>query len=143
GGGRTGGASPVRARRSDSETERREPVVGQAVRSDPGRTEQLLAGPVALREDSLAERFYHMLALPSDRLEASLRQMIQAEHELPDAARYPAVLERLRAWLDLDAEDARIIARAWDQAIATFPDAYASRGIEAERAVILNGLSFD
>lgn len=92
--------------------------------------------------DTLAERFYSMLVLDSDTLERALVPFIQAEHELPEPARYEATLARLRAWLELDDEDARVIAGAYERAIAGFPTDYHGRRLEAERAVMMNALTF-
>src|SRR5437773_912549 len=69
--------------------------------------------------ESLADRFYDLLTLPSDDLERTLSRFIRSEDELPDAVRYQAVLGRLRAWLELDNEDARVIAGAYERAIKT------------------------
>ena len=93
-------------------------------------------------DDSLAERFYSFLALPDGELERALAHFIRTEDELPAPARYEAALGRLRAWLELDREDARIIARAYDRALAALPSGFAERRLEAERAVIMNGMTF-
>ena len=67
---------------------------------------------------------------------------IRAEHELPEPARYEAILARLQAWLDLDSEDRLIVARAFEGALETLPREYLDRCREAERAVIMNALTF-
>ena len=92
--------------------------------------------------DALAGRFYALLTLPNDALERALGRVIQAEHELPEPARYEAALSRVRAWLALDPEDQRVVANAYEHAIAAFPAEYANRRQEAERAVIMNSLTF-
>jgi len=91
---------------------------------------------------SLADSFFSYLALPDPQLEAKLRSMIRLEDELPEPDRYEATLARLRAWLELSDEDARIIARGWARALATLPADYGQRAAQAERAVIFNGLTF-
>jgi hypothetical protein len=93
-------------------------------------------------DDSLAGKFYSLLALPDDRLERELVKFIRAEQELPEAARYEATLERIHAWLDLDWEDRLIVARAFERALDTLPQEYRDRTREAERAVIMNALTF-
>ncbi len=95
-----------------------------------------------LPQESLVERFYAYLALTDGQLETEMRMHIRAEHDLPEPVRYEAVLERLRAWLELSPEDARILARAYADALRTFPDAYGAEIQRAERAVLLNAMTF-
>jgi hypothetical protein len=97
----------------------------------------------AARPPSLADRFYDLLALSTRELDRSLEQFVAQEHELEEPARHIAVRDRLRAWLDLDDEDARIIAGAYERASAGFPPAYHARRVETERAVIMNAFTFD
>jgi hypothetical protein len=92
--------------------------------------------------ETLADRFYDLLALPTDALDREMTRVLEAEHELPDPLRYEATLSRLRAWLALDSEDARILAASCDRAIATLPPEYRWRRIESERAVLMNALSY-
>jgi hypothetical protein len=91
---------------------------------------------------SLADRFYALLALPDRALERALGRVIEAEHELPPSSRREATLTRLRAWLDLNPEDQRVIANAYERATAVLPATYADSREEAERAVILNACTF-
>lgn len=93
-------------------------------------------------EESLAARYHSLLALPDNRLERALTSFIQAEHELPEPARYDATLARLQAWLQLDAEERLIVARAFERALASMPREYVHRCREAERAVMMNALTF-
>lgn len=114
-------------------------MVSETVRSDPGRLAPL-AWADSARDDTLADELHHLLVLRMPELERVLRSRIQAEDALPEDARHAAVLARLRAWLRLDREDARVIAGAWDAALETFPSGYAARCIDVERAVMLNGM---
>lgn len=111
----------------------REPVVsaGAASITTIPRPASLLAG-----------RFYSLLALPDDLLVEGLTKHIRTEHELSEPARYEAVLARLQAWLELDAEDRIVIGRAWERALDGLPLEYRARCREAERAVMMNGLTF-
>ena len=92
--------------------------------------------------EALAERFYHLLDRSDLEIERALRDFVQVEDELPEARRYEAALARLRAWLQLDAEDARIIAGAYERAVQSFPEQFEQRRIDAERAAVLNGMTF-
>ncbi|MBX7112508.1 MAG: hypothetical protein K1X87_11780 [Dehalococcoidia bacterium] len=111
----------------------REPVVsaGAANLTTIRRPASLLAG-----------RFYSLLALPDDQLAGGLTRHIHAEHDLSEPARYEAVLARLQAWLELDVEDRIVIGRAWERALDGLPLEYRARCREAERAVMMNGLTF-
>jgi hypothetical protein len=92
---------------------------------------------------STADRYFSYLALPDDQIEREFRNIIRAEHELPEPARYEMTFDRLRAWLELSGEDARILVRAYARALATFPEQYAREAAESERAVIFNAMTFD
>jgi hypothetical protein len=91
---------------------------------------------------SLTDRLYALLTLPDGGLEQALSRVIQTEHELAAPGRYEATLNRLRAWLELDPEDQRVVANAYERATAELPAAYADSREEAERAVILNACTF-
>jgi hypothetical protein len=97
----------------------------------------------ALNAEALADRFYELLALPTDALDREIARLVEAEHPLPESLRYEATLARLRAWLALDPEEARIVAQSWDRAIAVLPTEYRARRVESERAVLLNALTCD
>lgn len=89
------------------------------------------------------ERYEEFLALPTDELRARAVEEIRAELALSPDRRREAVHTRLSAWLDMDPEDARIIARIWDEAAATFPADDARRRFEAECDAMLHGFRFD
>src|SRR5687768_419023 len=88
-------------------------------------------------EDSLTARLNAVLTLPGNALAQALalHKLIQAEHELPEPARYEATLRRLNAWLALNLEDRHTQVRAYERAIATFPADYAQRRQDVETAV--------
>ena len=95
-------------------------------------------------EDSLAARLNAVLTLPGNALAEAqaLRRLIQAEHELPEPARYEATLRRLNAWLALNVEDRHARVGAYERAIVAFPADYAQRRQDVETAVVLNALTF-
>lgn len=88
------------------------------------------------------QHYRNLLALPPADLAVRARQELLAEMRLPDEQRREVVYRRLTAWLDLDKEDAHILARAYDGAAAELPEELQRRRLEAERDAILNGLSF-
>ena len=92
---------------------------------------------------SLADRYFSYLNRSDQQLQTELCAVIEAEHALPEPRRYAATLDRLRAWLELSPEDARVIARAHAAALATYPEEYALEAQEAERDVILNAMTFE
>lgn len=89
------------------------------------------------------ERYEELLALPTDALRARAAEEIRRELALDDDAQREAVHQRLAAWLDLDHEAARIIARVWDEAASQLPPEDARRRFEAERDALLHGFRFD
>ncbi len=94
--------------------------------------------------DAAAARHYEaMLALRTDELRHRAARELAAEARLSDLDRRQAAHGRLTAWLALDAEDARILARAYDEAAATLDREAARARFEAERDAILHGLRFD
>ena len=97
---------------------------------------------VAARQHELIERYHHLLTRPDGELRDALASMIRAEQALPEGDRYAVTFARLRAWLAMDREDARIIARAFEEAMERFSPEQREERMAAERAVILNGLRF-
>ncbi|MGE0227510.1 MAG: hypothetical protein AB7I38_03810 [Dehalococcoidia bacterium] len=93
--------------------------------------------------ESEAERYYGYLSLSDAQMHTEFRGIIRAEHELPEPLRYECALARLQAWLALTPEDARILARAYEQALASFPEAWVADARDVERGVLLNAFSFD
>lgn len=91
-----------------------------------------------------ATRHYEaMLALRTEELRDRAARELAAEARLPETERRRAAHRRLSAWLELDAEDARILARAYDEASAALDREAARARFEAERDAILHGLRFD
>jgi hypothetical protein len=106
----------------------------------PSRIDRAAPSPAS---PSLADQFYDLLALSTRHLDRALERFVADEHDLPDAARHKAIRDRLGAWLELDDEDARILAAAFERATNAFPPEYRTQRIETERAVIMNALTFD
>ena len=90
-----------------------------------------------------AERYQDWLALPTEGLRRLVEDELAGEARLDPRERREAALRRLTAWLELDAEDARILARVHDEAAAALPREAARARCEAERDAILHGLRFD
>jgi hypothetical protein len=102
--------------------------------------------PAADRNDavgSLADHYFSYLSRSDEQLQTELCALIEDEHALPEPRRYEATLGRLRAWLELSAEDARIVARSYAAALSTYPEEYALETQAAERDVILNAMTFE
>lgn len=95
-----------------------------------------------LPHHQLHQHYRTLLALPPAALVVRARQELVGEVRLPEDQRREAAYRRLCAWLDLDPEEARILARAFDQAATELPADLDRRRIEAERDAILNGLGF-
>lgn len=90
-----------------------------------------------------SERYLEWLSLPPDALRQVVADELAAEAALDPQERRIAAMRRLTAWLELDAEDARILARVHDEAAAALPSEAARARYEAERNAILHGLRFD
>lgn len=88
------------------------------------------------------QRYEDLLALPTATLRERAAQEIRAELSPPRDIQREAIHARLTAWLDLAPEDARILARTWDEAAAGLPDDDARRRFEAERDSMLHGFRF-
>jgi hypothetical protein len=91
---------------------------------------------------TLADQLHDLLALPEAALEHAMAERIRREDEMDEDARHRSTAERLHAWLELDPEEARIIARVFERASARLDSQVQARRIETERAVILNGMRF-
>jgi len=88
------------------------------------------------------QHYRNLLSLSPADLVARARQDLLAEIRLPDEQRREVVYRRLSAWLDIDGEDARILARAYDRAATDLPEELQRCRLEAEQDAIFNGLSF-
>jgi hypothetical protein len=88
------------------------------------------------------ERYEQWLLLPTDELERVARREIERELSLSEDGLREAAYRRLTTWLDMDREDARILARVWDEAATVLPVDQARRRMEAEGDAALRGLTF-
>ncbi len=91
---------------------------------------------------SLADQYYDLLALPTAKLDARSAELARAELALPEPERRQAVLDRLHAWLELDSEDARILAASWARAVRGLASNAQAMSEAVERAAVLDGCSF-
>jgi len=89
-----------------------------------------------------AERYREWLALPTDELRSRAHGELIAETLAAPERRRAFARERLLAWLELDGEDARILARVFDEATATLDADQRTARYEAERDAMLHGFSF-
>lgn len=88
----------------------------------------------------MGEAFYEALALPPIELRRAMRALARLEGSSTPDRLHERALQRLRALMQLDAEQARVIARAFDDAFLDLPDGWQERNREAELGAILNGL---
>ena len=107
--------------------------VSKRIRSDP---------PLTCSVQELRDHYDDLLALAPYALKRQASEELLAEATLSDDARREVTYRRLCAWLDLDREDARIIARAFDDASREQSPAFRDRLYWAERDAILSGLTF-
>src|SRR5687768_3789027 len=98
------------------------------------------SSPLPFRTE--ADRYYELLGLDPATLERELLVEIQDEHEQPERQRTLTVLSRLSAWLELDVEQARILAGTWDRVLSSLSPAIRGEALHAERAAVLNGMPF-
>lgn len=89
------------------------------------------------------ERYEEFLALPTDELRERAAEEIRAELGLSEDRQREAIHTRLAAWLEMDPEDARILARVWDDAAFELPADDTRRRFEAECDAILHGFRFE
>ena len=88
----------------------------------------------------LASAFYDAQSLAPIDLRRAMRALARREGAAVIDDRNAAALMRLRAWLALDVEEARVIARAFDDAFLDLPAGWRERSREIEFSVIINGL---
>ena len=91
---------------------------------------------------TLADEYFELLGLPGEALERELATIARHECELPEPMRYEAARTRLRAWLELDREERRIIGRSFTRAVEQLSHAERAALAEAERGAVTNGMSF-
>jgi hypothetical protein len=119
-------------------------VASNSVDRVPAQSTVFTLDPPGLnaRQRELVDRYHHLLTRPDTELRDGLARMIRAEQALPEADLHAAAHARLKTWLALDREDARIIARAFDEAMERCSKEQQERRFTAERAAIMNGLRF-
>ncbi|MCK9494512.1 MAG: hypothetical protein M0R75_03315 [Dehalococcoidia bacterium] len=117
--------------------ERRPDLIGRK----PARTTPQIH--VIRGADIERERYEELLALPVADLRVRAAEAIRDELALDDDRLREAVRTRLATWVELDPEDARILARAWDQAAGALSPGEARRRIEAEANAMLHGFNFE
>jgi len=87
------------------------------------------------RVEQMRERFRALFSLSDEERRARLAAMIHAEYELPDTELHEFTLSRLRAWIELAAEDreaTRALGQGYDDVFDRLPASIAMR-----RATIL------
>jgi len=89
----------------------------------------------------LAAACYGALALPPIALRRAMRSLARRAGAADPDARHEQTLMRLRALLQFDDEQARVLARAFDDAYLDLPDHWREQAREAEFGAMLNGLS--
>jgi hypothetical protein len=94
-------------------------------------------------DTSPSDRYLDMLELNKADLRRRALAELRAECLMSSDARREAARRRLTAWLELDPEEARVLARAYDEASAALDRESARSRLEAERDAILHGLRFD
>lgn len=117
--------------------ERRPDLIGRK----PARTAPQIH--VIRGADIERERYEELLALPTADLRVRAADAIRAELALDDDRQREAVHTRLSAWLELDPEDARIIARVWDEAAGSLSPEESRRRLQAETDAMLHGFNFE
>jgi hypothetical protein len=95
-----------------------------------------------LPHHQLHQHYRNLLTLSPEDLAVFACEELAAEVRLPEEQRREAVYRRFCAWLDLEDEEARILARAFDRGAAGLSADLDNRRIEAERDAILNGFGF-
>ena len=88
----------------------------------------------------LGSAFYDASALPPIELRRAMRALARLEGSSGPDSQHERALTRLRALLRLDGEQARVIARAFDDAFLDLPEDWREHNREAELGAILNGM---
>jgi hypothetical protein len=84
-----------------------------------------------------------MAQLPEEALYSEVLRGLHYELDLPEDDRRRAVLERLRAWLQIENPAARRVAAAYDRAVSSLLDEEARAEIErSEEDAAMDGLNF-
>ncbi len=88
----------------------------------------------------LATAFYEALALPPVELRRAMRALARREGGAQRDLQHSLTLMRLRALLQHESGEARVLARAFDDAFLDLPDGWRDASRELELAVIMNAL---
>ena len=88
----------------------------------------------------LAAAFYEALALPPVELRRTLRSLARREGGASRDVRHSLTLMRLRALLQHEPGEARVLARAFEDAFLDLPSGWREASRVVELAVVMNGL---
>ena len=89
----------------------------------------------------LAGAFYDALALPPTQLRRAMRSLARRAGAAEIDTRHQLTLTRLRALLQFDPEEARVLARAFDDAYLDLPPHWRESAREAELGAMINALT--
>lgn len=88
----------------------------------------------------LATAFYEALALPPVELRRAMRALARREGSAQRDLRHSLTVMRLRALLQHGPGEARVLARAFEDAFLDLPDGWRDASREVELSVVMNGL---
>ncbi len=85
--------------------------------------------PAQGREEQMQLLFQAIAALPEEEQRTQLRAIANAEYALPDDKLRTLTISRLRAWLQMDPEEARTVANTYDRVVSSMPLSIAWRRV--------------
>ena len=105
-------------------------------------TSQTVVGEIGIVDEGLLSKQRAMAVLPEPELRDAALRALRYELDLPPDDRRRRIIGRLRAWLLLDTPDARRIANAFSDALATLTPEERHTIRETEEDAVMDGLSY-
>ena len=103
---------------------------------------ELVNMDASVREEKMRERYEDLSSVTEDVRKASFRAMARAEYSLADDLLRPFTISRMKTWLALDPEVARITASSYDAVMKEMPGTMAMRRVGMVQSLV-NELSAD
>ncbi len=96
---------------------------------------KLAEGTESEREPQMRPRYMELAGLPEAERVSRLEAMVNSEYALPDEKLRPFTKSRLRTWLGLDADSAKVVIRSYDAVMDKMPGGMAMRQVNTVQTV--------
>ncbi len=94
--------------------------------------------PPQEREEQMQRRFQAIAAMPEEERQTLLQAIAEVEYALPDEKLRALTVSRLRAWLQMELEQARTVANTYDKVVNSLPLSIAWRRVSLVQTLAMD-----